>query len=343
MRVSRSNALRAVVSLSVLAATVAIAARTSGNPVALAAEIPSATYAIIFICLLLNAFVAAIRFNFVASHVGGAYRFREAVAIVSASNIAGALFFQIAGQIAARGAIMSRSQAGSFANAVVITAYERLSSAIVSALGAVLGAYLVFGRVKFDWNSGAPLVKLGFAGLLALFCGLALSGAASAVLATLTVRTGKLWIGSITYSAGVQLPVTAAYMLAAHALAPETSSVALFGATLIVMFAASIPISFAGWGVRELSAVFALGTIGVNPAQALLTAILIGLGSMMAAGICAAITLPAVLADKSRPSAPIQYVDYGAILSLAVPVAAAIAVPFQIYLPLSGSIISQSC
>lgn len=343
MRLSRSTATRVVLSVCVLAATLAVAVRTGGNPFALVSDIPPAIYVAIFLCLLFNAITAATRFNFIAARVSRPYRFREAIAIVSASNIAGALFFQVAGQIAARGAIMSRSQSGSFANAVVITAYERVSSAAVSALGALAGAYLVFGHLNFDWASGAPLVKLAIVGLAALACGLALSGAASPILSRLTIRTGTLWGGSFVYSGVVQLPVIAAYMLAAHTLAPQTTVAVLFGATLIVMFAASIPISFAGWGVRELSAVVALGAIGIRPAQAVLTAVLIGLGSMLAAGLCAAATLPAVLAEKPRPSTAVdQRVNYASMLALAVPIAAAIAVPFQVYLPVSGSIINAN-
>lgn len=64
---------------------------------------------------------------------------------------------------------------------------------------------------------------------------------------------------------------------------------------------------------------------------------------MLASGLCAAFTLPAVLVDRPRSSSPIkENIDYAKFLSLAVPVAAAIAVPFQVYVPVSGSVISAN-
>lgn len=123
----RSSVVRVALSIFILAGAVALAVRQGGtNLVSLASEIPPAIYAAILACLIFNAITAAARFSFIAAQVGGACQFRSAVAIVSASNIAGALFFQIAGQLAARGALMARFGNGSFANAVVITAYERL-------------------------------------------------------------------------------------------------------------------------------------------------------------------------------------------------------------------------
>lgn len=339
----RSVAIRVALSFSILSVAVVFAAlRGAQDLFSLAGSVSPSIYAAIIVSLIFNAITAAARFSFISAQVGGACQFRSAVAIVSASNIAGALFFQIAGQLAARGALMAQSGNGSFANAVVITAYERLSAALVSAIGAVVGAYIVFGRLYFDWGNGAQFVKLAVVGGAALVTGLFLSGAARSILPRLSRKTAKLWGGAFVFSASVQLPVMVAYMLAAHSLAPNIPALSLFGATLVVMFAASIPISFAGWGVRELSAVVALGAIGLDPAQAVLTAVIVGLGSMLAAGICAAITLPATMADRPSFAVAIERTDYAAWLALAVPVAVAIAVPFQVYLPISGSIVNAN-
>ncbi len=56
----------------------------------------------------------------------------------------------------------------------------------------------------------------------------------------------------------------AAYVIAAHALSPHIPIADLVAASAVVMFAASVPISLAGWGVRELSAIVALGAIGMS-------------------------------------------------------------------------------
>src|SRR6185312_15654956 len=82
----------------------------------------------------------------------------------------------------------------------------------------------------------------------------------------------------------VQLPMMGVYVALAHEFSPQTSIPDLVAASAVVMFAASVPVSLAGWGVRELSAVMALGAIGMPASGALTTAIIIGAGSLLAMG-----------------------------------------------------------
>src|SRR6185312_4182581 len=74
----------------------------------------------------------------------------------------------------------------------------------------------------------------------------------------------------------VQLPMMSVYVAIAHEFSPAMPIVDLAAASAVVMFAASVPISLAGWGVRELSAVVALGAVGMSTSGALATAIIIG-------------------------------------------------------------------
>jgi hypothetical protein len=108
-------------------------------------------------------------------------------------------------------------------------------------------------------------------------------------------------------------------------------------ASAIVMFAASVPISFAGWGVRELSAIVALGAVGVGGADALTAAIVIGLGSMLAMGLIFA--LGATTRSKNQPVAEHQTagaIDYVQALAWCLPVTAAVCVLFQIHIPVGS-------
>ena len=132
----------------------------------------------------------------------------------------------------------------------------------------------------------------------------------------------------------VQFPMMAAYVLAAHTLSPQTSIVSITAASAIVMFAASVPISLAGWGVREMSAVVALGTIGVGTANALVAAIIIGAGSMLAMAVTAAMSLRSSLnANRAQTSAR-EPIDYARMLAWVLPSVAATFVLFQIYIPM---------
>ena len=115
--------------------------------------------AAIFVALLANAFAAVFRFKVIAGEIrhpiGFHRRWRSC-----RRKLAGAMFLQIAGQLMARGAIAGRGGIP-FATVVVITAYERITAAIVSALFALGGAFFIFGNVYLDHSAGgAELIKI---------------------------------------------------------------------------------------------------------------------------------------------------------------------------------------
>ena len=102
------------------------------------------------------------------------------------------------------------------------------------------------------------------------------------------------------------------------------------------MLAASLPVSFGGWGLRELSAVVALQAIGLSSASALLVALLIGFLSLVA-DRCDRDRHHDRLGSRRRrcrclPPAQDSR-DYAAALDWLLPLAAATAVFFQIYIP----------
>jgi hypothetical protein len=100
------------------------------------------------------------------------------------------------------------------------------------------------------------------------------------------------------------------------------------------MLAAALPISLAGWGVRELSAVFALGVVGVPTDAALIVAILIGITSLLVIGTFALSSFWPGTATTQIPANRVdQPVDYGVVLAWAIPILAATAVFFQLYVP----------
>lgn len=121
------------------------------------------TLAVLAAALLANTVLAALRFKVLSSDVGHPISFRHAMAAVSAGGLAGLVFFQIGGQLVARGFVMARARVP-FASVVVVTAYERIIAAIVSGLLALAGAYFVFGSVYLDRSAGGgELIKIVFA------------------------------------------------------------------------------------------------------------------------------------------------------------------------------------
>lgn len=73
--------------------------------------------------------------------------------------------------------------------------------------------------------------------------------------------------------------VLTTFMLGGHFIAPQADVDDLLAAAAITSFAASMPISVNGWGVRELAAAFAFGLLGASPSSAIALSVLIGLCS----------------------------------------------------------------
>jgi uncharacterized membrane protein YbhN (UPF0104 family) len=298
----------------------------------------------ILVSLFLNVLAAALRLKIIANDIGSPISFRQALATVSASSLAGAAFFQLAGQLIARGILMGRSGVP-FASVVVVTAYERTAAAVVSGLLALAGAYLVFGQVVLDlYAGGDQLIKI-VGGLFAATIAGAVVGHGGLTWRLIAPFMKPRIFARILRVAGlsliVQLPMMVAYIAVAHALSPQTAIADIAAASAIVMFAASVPISLAGWGVREMSAVFVLGAIGMGSADALVAAVVVGAGSMLTMAVTAIFCLRGS-AGENRTQVPARgSIDYARPLAFALPLGAATYVLFQIYIPMpSGTLLN---
>ena len=298
----------------------------------------------VLFALFANALAAVLRFKVIAGEIEHPVAFRQAMAIVSAGSLVGAVFFQIAGQLIARGVIAGRGGIP-FASVVVITAYERFTAAIVSALFALGGAFFIFGNVYLDRSSGgAELLKI-MAGLIAAMTAGALMGYGRMAVQTITPLLTRHFVQRCLTIIGltllVQIPMQAAYVMAAHTVSPQTSIANLVAASAIVMFATSVPISLAGWGLREMSAVVGLGAIGVPAHAALTAAVLIGIGSLLAMGTLAAVSLSDFKAQKlPAQTRAAKSIDYYHVLAWVLPIGAVTLVLFQIYVPVQSGLLN---
>ena len=295
--------------------------------------------------LLANALIAAIRFKAISGDMGYPVSFRQAMTAVSAGGLASALFFQVAGQLIARGAVMGKTGTP-FANVVVITVYERVIAAVLSAVAALAGAYFIFGKIYLDPTSGSiDLIKIT-CGLIATAAVGAMLGygrtAAHAIAPYMTMRFAHQLLKIMILTGLVQVPMMIAYVAISHSLSLKTPVADLVAASLVVMFAASVPISLAGWGIREMSAVAALSTIGVPSHVAFTTAILVGFGSLVAMGVILSVSmLGSVSKNTARAAVPEKEpIDYGRALRWFIPLAAATLVLFQIYVPIGAGLLN---
>lgn len=307
-------------------------------------KLTAGTISFILAMLLANSLAAALRFEVIAGFTGHRIGFSRAMAAVGASSLAGAVFFQIAGQLIARG-LVARRGGMPFAAVVVVTAYERIVAAILSGLLALAGAWFIFGKVYLDQSSGgADLIKI-MSGLVMAMTGGALLGygplAVRNIVPLMTRHFVQRCLAAIGLTLLVQAPMMIAYVVSAHVLSPQTSISDLIAASAIVMFAASVPISLAGWGVREMSAIIALGAIGVAGPNALTAAVIVGAGSMLAMAVITVLSLPRSTADSVLVEHKVtNSINYSYMLGWIVPIIAAVFVLFQIYVPIGSGLLN---
>jgi hypothetical protein len=224
-----------------------------------------------------------------------------------------------------------------------LAAYERALLAIMSGGLAMLGAVYLLGGATLEQFMGA--LSLGQIALAA--CG---GGVLSYLLGRghfekTLARKLLAWESarSLLETAGTvlvgQALMLSCFVIGFASVAPDIDVPMLFAASAIVSFAASMPVSLGGWGVRELAAVYVLGKLGVPAADAMAVSVTIGVCSTLVVIAVAPFTLGKSL--KHSPS-PIQFAAAGMMVDLQksaawiLSFAAAVTVFFQMHVPLAG-------
>ncbi len=142
-----------------------------------------------------------------------------------------------------------------------------------------------------------------------------------------------------------QVLVLGAFVIAGLGLAPEIGFWNYLAAAAITSFAASLPISVNGWGVRELTAVFAFGHIGMPPSSALAISILVGLCStaVILAEFPYALSRHGAVAGEDlhlSGNATLGRLPIEKIATWGLVIAGTVLTFFQIHLPLHGGVIN---
>ena len=299
---------------------------------------------LVLLLLLGGVALSSLRLKLITADLGYTLTFRDAAFTLSIGQLAGTAFLQFAGQLLGRGTVLSRRGIPPAAT-VVISGYERIAAFSVSILLAAGGAIYLFGTLSIDLASGGvSLVKLGL-GLVAVTAVGAFWAWGSSVVAFVRGLTRDMIrriVRSFLISLAIQATTLAAYVALANDLSPNIGFASLAAASCFVMLAASLPVSFGGWGLRELSAVVALQAIGLSSASALLVALLIGFLSLT---VIVATAVVIMLGWKPGQAVPLSSTasagpDYAAALDWLLPLAAATAVFFQIHVPTGSGRIS---
>lgn len=244
-----------------------------------------------FLLISCNILISTIRIQNLVRSLSLKLTFKNIHKINIYSQIFGMFAFQAIGQMAFRatysGRYTSRPQYFAF-----LTLFEKIVALFMLTILSFIGVYIVTNNI---FGYGLKLDGL-FIIIAAVFLAMILT---YFLLLTKTQRNYsikitrhllKLQIGKTAfYSLIMHLLMLAAYVVLAHDLLDNISILLMLGAFSIVMLGAAIPISFAGWGLRELSSGFIFMYIGLESEIGIIIALFVGVLSLLSLGVHASV------------------------------------------------------
>ncbi|WP_424630051.1 lysylphosphatidylglycerol synthase domain-containing protein [Bradyrhizobium sp. SYSU BS000235] len=227
---------------------------------------------------------------------------RDIFLAFAAGNLA-TLAFNVFGQSLSRAAILQRSGVP-FGITVVATYIERVLAAGILFLLSLIAVFILYRGIQVDFIQGVGdlifsavgIVIVSVTVLATVLRGRAMEGAAETLRLIARLGPSSFWT-ILGFGAGL-----AAYLVLFDALDHTTASIELVSALTIVMLATSLPISFAGFGLRELSAAATLSIVGIEPSVAVAASVLVGVIYIGVAGLFGLAALP--LTARTEAPAP---------------------------------------
>lgn len=235
------------------------------------------------VLIFLNFALSTLRLGVLMSRADTDVSFKVVHYININSQLA-AYFFSTVGQMIARNAI-GALYVDSASRLALFTLLEKIVTAVVLLSLGLIGALIVSRSIGIIPSSTAHIGIISLA-IMSALVGMYALGITQGQrrylhqIKRLIVRAGLERIAVISLM--MNLLMIAAYTLLGMALAPEIPIHFLAAVFALVRLGALFPISFAGWGVRELSAGIAFGVIGIDPAIGVAVAICIGGLSLLA-------------------------------------------------------------
>ena len=276
-----------------------------GDVISALGRLSTATVAIAAALVVLANLFALARSGTVLGALGFRAPWQRLFLAFSASNISN-LPLNIIGQSVTRAMLLANSGIP-FSVTVTATYIERILAAGLLFLFSLIGHWFLFGRIAFELDRGGGdiLSTIGGIGIVCAAVGLT-------VFRRQLVNLGKLcigWLSRLWASAALSILChgagLVAYLVLLDDLAAPEMSMGLVAALIIIMFVSSLPISFAGWGLRELSAAGTLSLIGISSNVAVAVAIAIGLLYLAVTGLFAIAGI-LLLAGKRRDATAAQ-------------------------------------
>ncbi|WP_404422552.1 O-antigen ligase family protein [Thalassospira australica] len=261
--------------------------------------------------LVLNQFLSSVRFKVSLSIFDVNLSLREANKINVYSIISGLVFFNFFGQSLSRSYLIG-SSLGKEA-AFFLTAVERAISISILLVASIFFALLCFGGISFD-TSPAVMVVLAVS-FVFISCGIYFSfflseqqTAGISHIFSKSVGGGLCWMLLITLA--MHLFMLGGYLcLVLGVVGIDSISIFAVLAAILTMLGASFPISFGGWGLREVSAAFAFDAAALSPELGIAVGVGVGVLTILALGINVSVIFGQDIILRSRSSLKINGSD----------------------------------
>lgn len=274
--------LRRLASLGVSLALIGVAFLFAGPREAISSllEFPLKLVAIVSALFVTNLLIVTYRLYQVLAHFDlkvSAYRAWQASL---AGQLAGQVFISLFGQVIGRHMVLRRNGISPVLIAT-ITGYERTVQLLVSAMVCGAGAVLFLnGTFATSFFAQASLGEITFTALAAFAISLYVWRSkfeASLLVRISSAKNLKRSLSIAAISLVAQLLVLTTFVVGARFYLPDATLIELYSAAAIVSFAASLPITVNGWGLREIAAIYVFGQLGMSAADATAMSVLMGI------------------------------------------------------------------
>lgn len=331
--------------VSILLLMVAFSISGAENVLQRLVRFPPQALVSIMVLLVANLFLVSFRLWRVLAHFGFPLPWSVASRASISGHMAGLLVMSLFGQVLGRQAVLRKYGVRSVVIAS-LTAYERALLALISGVMGVFGVIFLLGpSVVADFLGLMPFIEIAIVAVGGAVLSMWLGRSRFETRLAARIRSWSAF-SCLLESAGVtlisQLLMLGSFVVGVQAIQPGIGIMPLFAAAAVISFAASIPVTVNGWGIRELAAVYVLGRLGISAADAVAVSVLIGLCSTIVIVAVSPFALKrttdgdASVGESPQMDKPAYEVEKASAWILAM--AAAVLVFFQVHAELPGSL-----
>jgi|CXWL01.1.fsa_nt_gi uncharacterized membrane protein YbhN (UPF0104 family) len=238
----------------------------------------------ILVLLIANLFQVTFRLWRVLAHFGFPLSWNVAFRASVSGHVAGLFVMSLFGQVLGRQAVLRKYGVRPVVIAS-LSAYERVLLALISGVLAVFGVTFLLGpSVVADFFRLMPFSEIAIVAVGGVVLSIWLGRSRFEKRFAARIRSWSAF-SCLLESAGItlisQFLMLGSFVVGIQAIHPGIDIMPLFAAAAVISFAASIPLTVNGWGIREMTSVYMLGWLGISAADAVAVSVLIGLCSTL--------------------------------------------------------------